>query len=89
MLRRSWNRIRQKLSTVVQGRQLTDLPLNGRNFSQLALLAPGVTRGAYGGILQGTGGNAEQLRYGDTGGIALSANGLRPQANNYLSGWRG
>lgn len=73
-----------ELSTVVQDRQLTDLPLNGRNFSQLALLAPGVTRGAYGGILQGTGGNAEQLRYGDTGGIALAANGLRPQANNYL-----
>lgn len=72
------------LSTVVNDRQLVDLPLNGRNFSQLALLTSGVTRGAYGGILQGTGGNAEQLRYGDTGGIALTANGLRPQANNYI-----
>lgn len=72
------------LSEVINDRELVDLPLNGRNFSQLALLAPGVTRGAYGGILQGTGGNAEQLRYGDTGGIALSANGLRPQANNYI-----
>lgn len=76
--------VTSSLSTVVNDRELVDLPLNGRNFSQLALLAPGVTRGAYGGILQGTGGNAEQLRYGDTGGIALTANGLRPQANNYL-----
>src|SRR5260370_38919318 len=33
---------------VVAGRQVTDLPLNGRNFTQLALLTPWVTRGNYG-----------------------------------------
>ena len=36
------------MGEVIQGREVTELPLNGRNFTQLALLAPGVTRGAYG-----------------------------------------
>jgi hypothetical protein len=69
---------------VINDRQLSDLPLNGRNFTQLALLAPGVTRGAYGNQAGGTQSNAETLRYNDTGGASLSANGLRPQANNFL-----
>lgn len=70
--------------TLIQGRQLAELPLNGRNFTQLALLAPGVTRGAYGGIASGVNGNAESLRYNDTGGYSLAANGLRAQANSYI-----
>jgi hypothetical protein len=69
---------------VINDRQLSDLPLNGRNFTQLALLTPGVTRGAYGNQAGGTQNNAETLRYNDTGGASLSANGLRPQANNFL-----
>jgi hypothetical protein len=69
---------------VIQGKELSDLPLNGRNFTQLALLAPGITKGAYGNIAGGTAGNAESLRYNDTGGYSLSANGLRPQANIFL-----
>jgi hypothetical protein len=70
--------------TIINGRELTDLPLNGRNFTQLALLTPGVTRGQYGDTAGGTGGNVETLRYNDTGGAGLSANGLRPQANDFL-----
>ena len=69
---------------IVNDRELTDLPLNGRNFTQLALLTPGVTRGAYGNQASGVGSNVETLRYNDTGGASLSANGLRPQANNFL-----
>ena len=70
--------------TIINDRELTDLPLNGRNFTQLALLTPGVTRGQYGNQAGGTGSNVETLRYNDTGGASVSANGLRPQANNFL-----
>jgi hypothetical protein len=68
---------------VVEAAQMTDLPLNGRNFTALALLTPGVTRGAYGSEASGVGGNSETFRYGETGGAALSVNGLRQEANNF------
>ncbi len=73
---------------VIQDRELSDLPLNGRNFSQLALLAPGITRGQAGnsstGYTPGHQQPVETIRYNDTGGAGLAANGLRPQANNFL-----
>jgi hypothetical protein len=74
------------MGEVIQGREVTELPLNGRNFTQLALLAPGVTRGAYGDEASGggSGTNSETFRNSETGGAALSANGLRPQADNFL-----
>jgi hypothetical protein len=68
---------------VIDPQQVIDLPLNSRNFTQLALLVPGVTRGGYGSSASGVNGNAETWRYGDTGGAALSVNGLRAQANNF------
>src|ERR1700690_2676313 len=40
---------------VIEGRQVLDLPLNGRNFSSLALMTPGVSRGAYSNIAAGSG----------------------------------
>jgi len=36
------------ISEVIVGRQVTELPLNGSNFTQLATLTPGVSRGAPG-----------------------------------------
>ncbi len=69
---------------VIEGRQVVDLPLGQRNFLQLATLTPGVTRGAYGSDASGANGNVETLRYASGGGGALTVNGLRPQANNFL-----
>jgi hypothetical protein len=67
------------LGETIEGKQITELPLNGRNALNLALLTPGVTQGAY-----GEPGNDPANRNGESGGSALSVNGIRPQANNFL-----
>ena len=72
------------LGEVVGGRQITELPLNGRNFTQLALLVPGVTRGQPGGAATGSMNNSETFRFGQEGGASLAVNGLRPQADNFI-----
>ncbi|CAN5433754.1 hypothetical protein BH10ACI3_BH10ACI3_17300 [soil metagenome] len=72
------------LGNVVRGRQIVELPLNGRNVLELARLTPGVTQGVVGGFATGAGGDAETYRGGNTGGAALSVNGQRTQANNFL-----
>ena len=69
---------------VIEGKQVTDLPLNGRNFTSLANLIPGVTRGAFNSDASGRNGNVETFRYSDSGGGALSVNGLRQQSNNFI-----
>ena len=72
------------LGETITGRQVTELPLNGRNFTGLALLTPGVTRGQYGNSASGVNGDAETFRNNSSGGGSLSTNGLRPQANNFI-----
>jgi hypothetical protein len=74
------------VGATIEGKQVTDLPLNGRNFTQLAMLTPGVTRGVYGDVASGGGSanNTETARYNESYGAALSVNGLRPQADNFI-----
>jgi len=67
------------LGETIEGKQITQLPLNGRNALNLALLTPGVTQGTYSENGQDTVG-----RLGDTGGGVLAVNGTRPQANNFI-----
>jgi hypothetical protein len=63
------------LGAVVTAREVLDLPLNGRNFTQLGLLQSGVapltqSMAKYGGSLRANQGYA--------------VNGMRPESNNYL-----
>jgi Carboxypeptidase regulatory-like domain/TonB-dependent Receptor Plug Domain/TonB dependent receptor len=72
------------IGQVVQGKQIVELPLNGRNVLELARLTPGVTQGVIGGDASGVKGNTETYRGNNVGGGAISVNGQRTQANNFL-----
>jgi outer membrane receptor protein involved in Fe transport len=63
------------LGKAVLERELLDLPLDGRNFSQLGLLQPGVVP-LTAGLMQAGG----SLRDGQ----AYAVNGQRPESNNFL-----
>lgn len=77
---------------LIEGRQVTELPIPQRNFTLLATLAPGVTRPAVGVI--GGGGNfeggspvgnsTESTRFRESGGSVLVVNGARPTNNNFM-----
>ncbi len=51
-------------SSVISGREITELPLSGRNFTQLATLTPGVVRSSNVGV--GGGPEARSFNNGDT-----------------------
>jgi hypothetical protein len=63
------------LGKTVQEQELLDLPLDGRNFTQLGLLQPGVVPLTPG--LQEAGGSLRD-------GQAYAVNGQRPESNNFL-----
>ncbi len=63
------------LGRVITGRELVDLPLNGRNFTQLGLLQTGVAPLTAG--VTTAGGSLRQ-------GQAYAVNGMRPEQNMYL-----
>jgi Carboxypeptidase regulatory-like domain len=63
------------LGKTVSERELIDLPLNGRNFTQLGLLQPGVVP-----LTPGLAEAGGSLRAGQ----AYAVNGQRPESNNFL-----
>ena len=73
-----------EMGLTVETKEIEDLPLNGRDFTQLATLIPGVNRGQPGNVATGQGNNAETFRYNASGGASLIINGARPQANNFM-----
>jgi hypothetical protein len=62
------------LGEVINEEQVTTLPLNGRNFAQLALLNAGVSASGGGGGQQG----------GEGGVSGYSSNGQRSTSNNFM-----
>lgn len=69
------------IGQVIEQKAVAELPLNGRNFVQLATLGPGVTGvgfGAKGTIMSGT--RPDDLRPGSE----IFANGNREGSNNFL-----
>ena len=61
-----------KLGTTIDGQQVTQLPLDGRNFYELSLLAPGTV-----GAAEGSAGSVR-------GDFALNSNGARDDSNQFL-----
>ena len=66
------------LGTIETTRRISELPLNGRNFIQLAYLGPGANGGQTGSNVSG--GVFENERANE----AISVNGLRVSNNNFL-----
>src|SRR5205809_310402 len=65
------------VGTVIDSQKVVELPLNGRSFVQLALLAPGVNPGTPGSI------TVRRLRGAVGQAVGMSANGARDTQNRF------
>jgi hypothetical protein len=64
------NTTTSSLGNLVNDQTISELPLNGRNYTDLTLLAPGVVQATHSGL-------------GDAG-LWYSSNGAPPRSNNYM-----
>ncbi len=69
------------LGQIIHPEQVSQLPLNGRNFVQLALLGTGTVKGQRPNAFLNQGGSSE-VSY--RGSVSLSAQGMRENANDWL-----
>jgi hypothetical protein len=78
-----------QMGEVIEGKQMTDVPLVTRSYTDLLALQPGVVStpstmtGAYGGSFNSAGFAVPQVS-GDENSGALSVNGMREAANGFI-----
>src|SRR5437867_11290351 len=71
-----------RVSGLIEGAQIEDLPLIGRNFFNLVVLTPGVTGKVTGGSQSYAQSNADL--YNNEFGVGMNANGARTESNNFM-----
>jgi len=72
-----------EMSGTISGRQISQLELNGRNFTQLVTLVPGVSDQTFGNPATGTATGTNAGLVGPVGGVQYAINGGRTEYNNW------